>query len=181
MEPADPVPAGKRLTLQAPVEVTPHQPKSEPALALLGPQLDRAAYNWGDAFVYQWVVENRSKQPVTFPVLSDDDRVNRDMPGATIAYIGLRFADEAFAGQGIGGHALYGADSVPDSLVVVGPGERLRIRAPGRWALTRASKGAGGDADGMYQVRASVQMVRRGENLFAIESVTSATVSITKQ
>ena len=174
-----PVPIDKRLTLAQPLLVSSHDPKPpESALVVLAPQLDRATYQWGDPFVCVWVLENRGKEPVAFPTLTADDRVARDMPGATMAAVFLRFVDDRAAGELVGAQALYGAESVPGSLLVVQPGERARIRGKGTWSLMGISKITAASSAGAYQVKATAHVMRQGGRNFSTESVAALTISL---
>jgi hypothetical protein len=174
----NPVPLSERLTLQQPMLVTTHVKSPEPALRVLLPQLDRPIYAWGDSFVCEWVIENRGDQPFRFPTLPTDDQIRRDMPGATVAAVGLRFSDKQLDGEIVGMHGLYGANSVPDSLTIVAPGDRVRIRAGGKWRLMGVSKTVIPTAQREYQVRGTIQVAHSGRTELVIHSDTSLTVSI---
>jgi hypothetical protein len=131
------VPLARQLTIDVSISVTTHEPPRAP-LASIGadaPIFDRAAYQIGDSFVYEVTFVNSGSAPVTFPTLLQADRVDRDIAGASVAVLALRFEDEALGPQKVGYSVLYGAEPVEGSLLIVEPGERLRVRAQGKWFL----------------------------------------------
>lgn len=97
--------------------------------------IDRPGYQIGDVFFYEIVVKNNGRAAIRVPTAFDSARVARDMPGATMAVLALTFSDAILGSQTIGEQFLYGSDVVPNTSIILSPGERVRIRAQGRWFL----------------------------------------------
>jgi hypothetical protein len=101
-------------------------------------RMDRSAYSVGDGFIYGLMVTNVGKRAVVFPASLQSDRSSRVMAGARWAAIGLQVEDEMLGHQLVGLELLYGAQSVDGSLLNVGPGETVEIRAGGVWYFRSA-------------------------------------------
>jgi hypothetical protein len=127
-------PTGKRAPTHSPQPVSP--------LTINLVSLDRSRYTVGDKVVYEVVVTNTSGRAFNFPTLVDPRIVRRDMPGATLATVGLIFDDTVFGFQLVALQVLYGAPAVPNSMELLQPGDTLRIRASGEWWLGSALKSA---------------------------------------
>jgi hypothetical protein len=97
--------------------------------------MDRSQYQIGDPFVYELLVTNKGHAAVAFPTSTRDGDFKPTPPHVVGALVGLMFDDSVFGQQVLGTHALYGAPSVPNTIVVLAPGETLEIRATGTWYL----------------------------------------------
>ena len=162
-QPAATVPLARQLTPNVTTSLTTHEPRPAPLASLEAgaPILNRTAYLIGDAFVFEVTFVNTGSAPVKFPALLGAGRIDRDMAGASVMALTLRFEDRGSANSGLETPFCDGAEPVEGSLVVVQPGERLRVRAPGRWFL--------GNGDGMQmaatwqrdiQLRAQLQFMK---------------------
>lgn len=170
-----------RLSLGQPIRVETHVSQGRTPIVIRAPQFDRAVYSVGDAFIYELVLENAGTSALTFPSGIDDDYVARDMPGATLAVIGLSFVDKALGPQVLGTQILAGAEPLAGTLIVVQPGERVRIRAGGMWSMSRPSKSSTTDNwPRSFQVKATVQIVGYGLTHFVGESGQAASVLVQK-
>jgi hypothetical protein len=154
------VPSHRRLTPAFVESLTTDEASTKPLrLAAQLLELEREAFSIGESSVYEIVLQNISTSPIKFPSLVGSGHVDRDMAGATVATISLRFEDEVLGRQIIGYRALYGADDVPGSLLIIRPGERLRLRARAQWLLTSAMrKPLQGRWERDLDVRALVQL-----------------------
>jgi hypothetical protein len=101
--------------------------------------LDRTSYLIGDEFVYELLVSNKSGRAVPFPTSADEASFRKDMPRATAASVFLTFDDPSLGPQVLGSRTLYGAPAVAGSIVILAPGETVRLRLPGTWFLQSPS------------------------------------------
>jgi len=133
------VPATEQLQLPfgrhgRPVDMAPQ----EQALTMRLIALDRAQYAIGDSLIYEVLISNRSRSAVAFPTSTDASKFSRNMRRAVGAFVGLRLDDPILGEQVVGVKALYGSPDVPQSLVVLRPGETVELRATGVWYLQSA-------------------------------------------
>jgi hypothetical protein len=180
MEKVDRDLGGRRLSMQQPTAVAPHGNRQDPGIAVLRPELDRGAYTWGDPFVVEWTIENRGTQPLKFPTRMDQGQVSTAMPGAVLVVVALNFQNEGLTNEIVGVLPLVGADSLPGSLLVVQPGERIRIRAPGKWRLGGAAKLPIPAGPNVYHVRSRIHHVYPGGVDWVAHSEAAASVYLTK-
>lgn len=117
-------------------------PRPAPPVILEAPLLDRSGYVIGDEFFFEVVVKNTGTKPMPFPTSLDGARVDREAPGAMMATIVLTFSDELWGRQLVGNQTLYGAEGLAGSLLVVRPGEQIRVRAKSQWFLTSGARKA---------------------------------------
>lgn len=102
--------------------------------------LDRSGYAIGDGFIFELVLKHVGTKPFPFPWSRDPKIVNPNVPGARQAAFLLNFKDSVIGPQLLATENItYGADSVPGSLVVLQPGDTVRVRGEGQWYLTRAT------------------------------------------
>jgi hypothetical protein len=130
------VPEHRRVNFGSAAAVATHTPPPPKPLSIRVLGLDRLAYRIGDDFVYELLITNHSNKTVAFPASITGSRFTRDMPGIVSALVSLETKDERTGQQVVGTHALYGAPEVAGSLVMLGPGETLELRAPDKWYLT---------------------------------------------
>jgi hypothetical protein len=133
------MPGPRQLTLQVPFVASADVPRKQPPIRVSAPELERPDYRIGDPFVFEVVFQNVSDAPIAFPTLPDGSAVDREMPGAALAAVGLAFDDQILGHQVVSPQALYGANPIEGSLIAVQPGERVRIRARGTWILSRST------------------------------------------
>ena len=141
-----------------------HRPAPPPVLSLQLLGLDRSLYTIGDQFVYEMVVKNIGQKLIPFPTSIEQSRFPQNTPKAVGAFVSLKMNDRMFGLQIIGTQPLYGAPGVPESVIVLGPGETVEIRATGQWYLQGAfaqRPPARWSRDVL--VRASVQLFSRDE------------------
>lgn len=140
-EAAGVVPYERRFTGQHPQGFLSHgKTKDAPSVIVRPPSLDRIGYTVGDVIYFDVIIENVGPKPMKFPTSLDGARVARAMPGATMVALALSFQDEILGSQIVGQQFLYGADPIAQSLVLVRPGERVRIRAQGQWLLQSGAR-----------------------------------------
>ncbi len=98
--------------------------------------LDRPGYAIGERFIFDVVLKHVGSKPFAFPWSRDHRGIRRSVPNARKASIMLSFKDSVLGTQLLGAeNTTYGAPSIPNSLVMLEPGDTLRIRATGEWYL----------------------------------------------
>jgi len=134
--------SGGGTKARQPVRVSPANTSSEKAdripfdVTLV--TLDRAAYNVGDAVVYELLLRHIGSTPFRLPWSRDPEAV-RGAPRIQSASFLLRFTDKALGSQLVGSeNILYGAPSVPDTILTIRPGETVRVRAASQWWFTKS-------------------------------------------
>jgi hypothetical protein len=135
----DSIPAQDRLGMRPPAFGGPTDTWLPPfPLEMTLASTDRSDYTVGDRFIYEVLVTNVSKRAIAFPTSVRADRFSRAMAGARWATISLQVEDEMLGRQLVGLERLYGAQSVEGSLLNLGPGESVAIRAGGIWIFRSA-------------------------------------------
>lgn len=127
--------------------------------------LDRSGYALGDRVVFEVLLKHVGATPFALPWASDPEAV-RGASRVQSAVFLLGFTDKTLGSQLIGSEkVLYGASSVPGSVLVLKPGDTVRVRAEGRWWLSRAfpEPPAGG---WLRNVSVSAQLQVEGVNDF---------------
>lgn len=124
---------------------------------------------FGDYFIYEVLIENTGKAPVTLPWSPNHGAfaqpVRRTPPGfrSGLLYLDVESSDEASSRLAmLDAQSLLGSQEVPGSLRELAPGRTARIRAPAQWSATMPE---GRDAvlrqpDGIVRVRAVFLMDR---------------------
>jgi hypothetical protein len=131
-------PGVRQLTGDVPIRVSTDVPRKAPPIRVSAPELERPDYRVGDPFEFEVVFQNIGDVPIAFPTLPDGSAVDREMPGAGLAWVALTFTDEILGRQIVGLQTLYGSNGIEGSLIAVQPGERVRIRARSTWILSSA-------------------------------------------
>ena len=107
--------------------------KKEVPLRITLLHFDKLAYRLGEQIVYEVRLENVSNHDLTLPWSLDLDKVKpdekKDPPGYLTSSLSLVFNDPIYGIEFVGLASLYGSQLVPDSLKVLRPNERVRIRA----------------------------------------------------
>jgi hypothetical protein len=120
-----------------PPRVAPGSGLNEPMpfeLTLLS--LNRNGYTIGDDAVFEVLLKHVGLTPVAFPWSRDMAAVS-DAPRAQISHVLLTFTDPILGRQLVGfDNTLYGADTVPGTMLVLRPGDSISIRAAARWWLS---------------------------------------------
>ncbi len=105
--------------------------------------LDKRNYHFGDQVTYEVTLENITTSVLTIPWSPDPSKVGLDGPVNPPVYfeasLSLVAEDETAGPQFIDSHRIFGAPSVPGSLKIVRPREKVRIRAAGSWQFTDSS------------------------------------------
>jgi hypothetical protein len=73
---------------------------------------------------------------IRMPWSNDDRRFRRPIPAPRVDAISLIVDLPELATQVIAVQAFFGADSIPDSVLNLRPGDRARVRAGGAWTLS---------------------------------------------
>ena len=99
--------------------------------------LDKRSYKLGDESVFDVALENISKEAVQIP-WSPDSSIGSPFndsspPGNLLAVISLVVGNKTLGEYQASTYGLYGSRTVPGSLKTLQPGQRVRIRVPGRW------------------------------------------------
>lgn len=101
--------------------------------------LDNGSYKMGQEMIYEVTIRNVGQDIVLIPWSPDPTEVRRNGQTYPSGYadgnVGLVIHDEIAGDQVVYGPWLYGSDLVPSSLKKLRPGQTVRIRAPGRWAI----------------------------------------------
>lgn len=109
--------------------------------------LDKRSYQLGDEVIYEVVLENTTKDVLVIPWSGDYDKVKPDEergpPSYIYAFLGLVIkgeigGDQSIAGQEIFGvgQGIHGSQLLRGSLKSLSPGQKVRIRAAGRWSVS---------------------------------------------
>ena len=111
----------------------PGSPRKEIPVGITLLRLDKTTYQLGGRIVYEVRLENVSNHDLTLPWSLDLDKVKpdekKDPPGYLTSSVSLVFNDPIYGIEFVGLASLYGSQLVPDSLKVLRPNERVRIRA----------------------------------------------------
>jgi hypothetical protein len=103
-------------------------------------ELDRPGYTVGDRVVYEVAIKHVGTKPFPFPVTHTTGPFSRTNPVTRQVAILLHFHDEALGDQLIGVESTaYGGDSLPQTFVMLNPGDIVRVRAVGNWFLQGAT------------------------------------------
>jgi hypothetical protein len=98
--------------------------------------LDRNGYAIGDDAVFEVMLKHVGSTPIAVPWSRDMAAVS-DAPRAQIVHVLLTFTDPVLGRQLIGfDNTLYGAETVPGTLLILHPGDSINIRAAARWFLS---------------------------------------------
>jgi len=100
--------------------------------------MDRNGYTIGDDAVFEVLLKYTGTRPVAFPWSRDADDI-LDAPHPQIAHVLLTFTDAMLGRQIVGfENVLYGAETLPNSLLKLTHGDSVHVRAAGRWWLSMA-------------------------------------------
>jgi hypothetical protein len=127
----DSVPAEERVTV--PIGVSSHDTEVAPPVRVRLLSIDAPAYLVGEELIYEMSVENVGTAPLIVPTSIDEAQFRRTMSRARSAEFSLSFDDAVMGHHSVGYVAVFGADDVPGSLITLRPGDRIRVRAMGRW------------------------------------------------
>ena len=125
--------------------------------------VDVSEFAWGDHFVYEVLIENTGKLPVTLPWSPDmgafAQPVKRTPPGFRSGTLRLQVEPANAPGSVLAfldHQALYGSLEVPRSLLVLPPGKTALVRVPAQWSATMQEGRAAvlGQPDGAVRIRA---------------------------
>ena len=127
---------------------------------------DVVSFAWGDHFVYELLIENIGKRPVTLPWSPDmgpfAQPVPRTPPGFVAATLSLHVETHDGTSSRLAilhPQSLYGSYEVPGSLLVLAPGKTAHIRVPAQWASGSDEREAVlRQSDGAVQLRAVVSI-----------------------
>ena len=104
-------------------------------------QLDRPGYTVGDRVIYEVALKQVGTKPLLFPVAQTTTPFSRAHPMTRRVSILLRIQDEVLGDQLIGHESTaYSGDSLPDTFVMLKPGDTLRVRGVGDWFLMESQK-----------------------------------------
>ena len=99
--------------------------------------LDRNGYATGDDAVFEVLLKYVGTTALTFPWSREVAAVS-DAPRAQIVHLLLAFKDPMLGSQLVGfDNTLYGADTLPGTMLVLRPGDSISVRAAARWWLSR--------------------------------------------
>lgn len=104
-------------------------------------ELDRSGYTVGDRVVYEVALTHVGTKPLPFPVARTTTPFNRTHPVTRRVSIVLHINDELVGEQFIGVETTaYSGDSLPETFVIVKPGDTVRVRGVGNWFLLENQK-----------------------------------------
>jgi hypothetical protein len=100
--------------------------------------LDRSGYTIGDEATFEVLLKHKGTEPFPFPISQDRARFNREVLGAIRASVLLTVKDSMIGTQLVGADNIaLGATSEPDSIVLLLPGDTVRIRAQAQWYFNK--------------------------------------------
>jgi hypothetical protein len=106
-------------------------------------ELDRPGYTVTDRVVYEVSLKHVGTKPLPFPVAQTTIPFNRANAVTRRVSILLHMEDEILGDQLIGhGSTAYSSDSLPETFVMLNPGDTVRVRGVGNWFLMENQKTA---------------------------------------
>ena len=104
-------------------------------------QLDRPGYTVGDRVIYEVALKHVGTKPLPFPVAQTTAPFSRTHPVTRQVFFLLHFKDEILGDQLIGVESTaYSGDSLPETFVMLHPGDTMRVRGKGDWFLMESQK-----------------------------------------
>ena len=138
-----------------------HAPASPLKLTLVS--VDRTDFVYGEEFIYEVLIENTGREPITLPWSPDLGAFVQPAPRIPAGYLrgSVYLQVESASGQPavlalLDLQPLYGSDEVPRSRLSLAPGRTALLRVPAQWSATMPEGRAGilKQPDGAVQVRA---------------------------
>lgn len=104
-------------------------------------ELDRPGYTVGDRVVYEVALKHVGTKALPFPVAQTTTPFNRTHPLTRQVMILLHIKDNVL-GDHLFGHesTAYSSDSLPETFVMLKPGDTVRVRGVGDWFVTERQK-----------------------------------------
>jgi hypothetical protein len=171
-------PKSKGFSPTVPITIASDSPKTPTPIRVFAPQFQRFLYQLEDFVIFDLVLENVGSEVIHFPTLSAGTSVERDMPGAAVASVALRFEDPVGGSQTMGLHLLYGASRLPGSLIAIEPHQRVRIRARSTWHYPTAPTPRERHWPRELLLKATVTLTGNGGLKWAGESETMSKVQL---
>ena len=104
-------------------------------------ELDRPGYTVAERVVYEVVLKHVGTKPLPFPVAQTTAPFSRTHPITHQVMILLHINDDVVGDQLIGqGSTAYSSDSLPETFVMLKPGDAVRVRGVGNWFLMENQK-----------------------------------------
>lgn len=98
---------------------------------------DNSAYHNGDLFTYEVLLHYTGTEPMAFPTSADPSFFDKSMTTLRLARVEIHFSDQVLGDQLGAGQTAYGADDVMGSLIVLQPGDTVRMRLRGAWSVNK--------------------------------------------
>lgn len=102
-------------------------------------QLDRTGYTVGDPVVYEVAIKHVGTKPLPFPMTRSLAPFDRNHRLTRQVLILLHIEDEFLGDQLLGEQSTaYSSDSLPQTFVMLNPGDIVRVRGIATWGLQKA-------------------------------------------
>jgi hypothetical protein len=136
------VPALERIYPRAPLVSSPHdQPNPSAPFEIAAMIFDRTNYSLGEPFNCELTLRYTGASPTEFPVATQAHVFQRSMPSSRAVGLTLAFDSPMTGRQLQVAEVLYGAPSIPTSLVTITTGQTIRFLMKGTWRFQQRGLG----------------------------------------
>ena len=130
------VPAAERADRLSPLGVI-----SDQTAAIIAPlfevavSFDRSSYNLGEEFFYEATLRYIGQPPISFPISAEIHHFRKSMPSLRVGTLAVSFAHPDTGHQIQIVDNLFGAETVPGSLITLTFNQVVRVRGKGIWQI----------------------------------------------
>jgi hypothetical protein len=120
--------------------------------------LQRDVFKLGESLIYEVVLENTGRRPITLPWSPDTERFRDVTHQRAFLLLEVRDARGKAVLARLEPQVLFGSEAVPESLLTLAPGRRARVRVPCSLRMTEREMSLMSEQPGQVQLSATLVM-----------------------